>query len=118
MLGKRKRQRMASSQGRVNVSKHPLTPQQPLRRLTTSTKSNIGVVECSSSAERPLGEGVVVLIPNFQVAPLLNQLLVDRGESGTGLMFTRKPVAVITSENRWNGEEKERDDGRRLHCLS
>lgn len=84
-------------------------------KLTTSTKSDISVVECSSSTEGPLGEGVIMFVPNFQVAPLFDQLLVDRGEGGTGLVFTRESVSMMTSESRRDREEKERDDGR-FHC--
>jgi hypothetical protein len=50
-----------------------------------------------------------MFIPYFQITPLFNQLLVDCGESGTGLMFTCESVAVITSNRRWGryGEKKE-----------
>ena len=86
----------------VSTSSKPSTP--PLR--TTSSKSNIGVVESTTTTESPLGQGMIMFIPNFQVTPLCNQLLVDLSMSGPSLMFTCKSRSMVACQSGRDGEKE------------
>jgi hypothetical protein len=48
-----------------------------------------------------------MFIPNFQITPLFNQLLVDLSMSGPSLMFTCQSVSMVAGQSGGDGEEKE-----------
>lgn len=70
--------------------------------LTTGSQSNVGVVECSSTVESPLGEGDIVLIPHFNVATLGDEVVLELslGSALLMLVFTRESVPMCCKGGR------------------
>jgi hypothetical protein len=80
------------------------------KALTTSTKSNISVVEGTSSGESPLCQRVVVVIPDFNVASLGDEIVINLLLGRTSEMFTRKTTTVSAVTGEYGRCQSEDDE--------